>query len=457
MIDCLRQEVNVNVYVDFLDQGILVFHYISNSIPGQQSVACSGGIDCSKDSCLLNSCLGFLSTKLTKSLIHRDMRQATTNCSKADEIWCMKTLSCMAKDDCKKKIAEACPEGTDFCGLHWGCQDVKMQEAIYLVDKTVCKEENCEKGEKFLPDEMQCKEVKGEKSCLQTGKCEKEGDNNEDRGTKEEDGCPPGYHLCLSSGTCQPNKEELFGFQDKFDNFEEQSCPAGQSYCFEIGQCSVFCGVQVGEAPGKEGENPSFIQCSAGEIYCIGQKRCVADCRNDDRKEGINEGEEEEELYTEIKSCPPGMVFCLATQTCVFDGNEDDFIIRDIFPEDVDVAGVLEKKVNDDFECPFGTVYCLSVGDCVEACGDLQDGRTLEEKDLAGTWAHCPPGQVYCVAVQACVSDCSFFADPEEGDARNGCPLGMVSLSNSTFRYFITLYLLISLDPITLLLVFVRQ
>ena len=386
---------------------------------------CAGeSIDCSKDTCLLNSCLEFITPPPNleprvppdnkveggqfDSETMREEGQANPDTMRDEG---------QIDSDTMKKEGQA---NHDTMREKGQIDSETIKEEVQANPDTM--REEGQKDSEIRRERRQTECKLGEEWCQPLLECLKEGECIIQVCDEENDEywCV-NQNKCTSRLKCSKKKDALNRTEIKEifipvdPELEGRMCPQGQVYCLELGECSPSCGVWVGDEDDED--EPGIIKCQAGEIYCIQTQRCSSDCRVED----WDDDEDEDEYFSNIVSCPPGMIYCMQYKTCIFEDERKEDNLND---DDED-----DEHDSNELECPHGTVYCFKSQNCEENCE--RPGRALEEEDDdEGFWRTCPAGQSYCLAVQACVTNCDFFNhQDEEKEENERCPFGTVSQS----------------------------
>ena len=384
---------------------------------------CAGeSIDCSRDTCLLNSCLEFITPRpnLEPGVPPENKGEEGPNNSEN------KREEGQIHSETMREEEQANPDTMKEEGQ---IDSETLREEEQTNPDTMREEGQVDSEIKRERRQTDCK--LGEEWCQPLLECLKEGECIIQVCDEEKD-----EYWCVHQNKCTPrlkcskkkdalngtNAKEIFIPVDP--ELEVRMCPQGQVYCLELGECSPSCGVWVGDD--EDEDEPGLIRCQAGEIYCIQTQICSSDCRVED----WDEDEDEDEYFSNIVSCPPGMIYCMQYKTCIFeDERREDGLNND------------DEDDSNELECPHGTVYCFESQNCEENC--VRPGRALdEEDDDEGSWKSCPAGQSYCLAVQACVTNCDFFNpqdeeedDEEEEQVNERCPSGTVSNCCFMFQF----------------------
>merc|ERR1712083_762603 len=89
-----------------------------------------------------------------------------------------------------------------------------------------------------------------------------------------------------------------------------------------------------------EKEEEFYVSYPLGTDYCMEVGECREACGFDKDEEDLEDNDYDDDCF--YTSCPPGTSYCMAQQQCV---------------PDCETIDKLEEEIEEDIECPFGTIY----------------------------------------------------------------------------------------------------
>ena len=135
---------------------------------------------------------------------------------------------------------------------------------------------------------------------------------------------------------------------------DEERCPPDTIFSLESGLCEKY---SLEENKGDDTAYTSdtdYIHCPKGEVYCLGQDICAADCSGDD-----NDFEED---------CPPGTEFCAPLGTCTTQCHYK----RSLW------INKSSRSADGDDGCSGNRVYCPAIHACSESCDFTHKKDTMD-------------------------------------------------------------------------------